>query len=108
MTNHRPERTRDEVQLVLDDQLRRRVLQVRTQSEERPGLGCPRDERELINGPDHQCRWASVQMVVNHSDRQAFAATESTCRVVADEAHTSWVGQLTVSLHPSGLAMFHW
>ena len=56
--------TSDEVQLVLDDQLRR--TRSGTGTEEGPGPLVPCDARELVDGADEQRRRSPVQGFVHH------------------------------------------
>ncbi len=68
---HRAQRSRDEVQLVLNDQFRRAPTLAR--AEECTGSLLPCDPGELVDGADQQRRRLLVECVVHHVARERTA-----------------------------------
>src|SRR5437588_666327 len=69
----RAERSRDEMQFVLDDKVRRRsaARAVRADAEESSCSWLPRQHRELVDGANHERRRIAVDVLVDHVDREA-------------------------------------
>ena len=83
---HRPQGACDQVQLVLDDQLRRRVVTLSryTQSEQGPCAGLPGELRELVHRPDDEGGAVLVDVVVDDINRKrGLGCGERTVRVRA-------------------------
>src|SRR5687768_13221810 len=65
-SDHRPERTRNQMELVLDDQSRWRIR--RADAEQRASLRVPRQQGELVNRADHHTGSLGVDRFVHHKE----------------------------------------
>ena len=98
---HGTQRSGNEMQLVLNDEVGRSRISRIAAPEEARSLTAPRHGGELVGGRDHECRQPLVDRFVDRDDRQMTPPREIAAPV--DAAHLQVFRVIGVGIEPEGM-----